>query len=108
MKMERKFLTNFVEILWIKHQLEDFNLGYTKILILCDKINAINLAKNPIQHSKSKHIDIKHNFIRDHVHKGKIELSFVNTEDKIVDVFAKPLAEDRLCYIKNLLNMTSF
>ena len=96
------------QILWIKHQLEDYNLRYHKIPILCDNTSAINLAKNPIQHSRSKHIDIKHHFIRDHVQKGDIKLSFVNTEDQIADVFTKPLAEDHFCYIKNLLNMISF
>ena len=68
------------QILWIKQQLEDFNLRYTKIPILCDNTSAINLTKNPIQHSRSKHIDIKHHFIRDHVKKGDIELSFINTK----------------------------
>ena len=65
------------QILWIKYQLKDFNLMYTKIPILCDNTNAINLAKNPIQHSRSKHINIKHHYIRDHVPKGDIDLSFV-------------------------------
>ena len=69
------------QILQIKHQLEDFNLRYTRIPILCDNTSAINLAKNPIQHSRSKHIDIKHHFIKDHVQKRDIELSFENTED---------------------------
>ena len=71
-------------------------------------MSAINLAKNPIQHSRFKHIDIKHHFIRDHDQKGNIELSFLNTEDQIANIFTKPLAKDRFCYMKNLLNMTSF
>ena len=96
------------QILWIKYQLEDFNLRYTKIPILCDNTSAINLAKNLIQHSRSKHIDIKHHFIRYHVQKGDIELSFVNTKDQIADIFTKALADDQFYYIKNLLNMTSF
>ena len=83
-------------------------MRYIKIPILCDNTSAINLAKNPIQHSRSKHIDIKHHFIRDHVQKEDIELSFVNTEDQIADIFTKPLVEDCFCYIKNLLNMTNF
>ena len=86
--------------MWIKHQLEDFNLRYTKIPILCDNTSAINLAENPIQHSRTKHIDIKYHFIRDYVQKGDIELSFVNTVDQI--------AKKCFCYIKNLLNMISF
>ena len=96
------------QILWIKHQLEDFNLRYTKIPILCDNTSAINLAKNLIQHSRSKHIDIKHHVIRDYVQKGNIELSFVNTENQIADIFTTLLVEDCFYYIKNLLNMISF
>ena len=52
-------------------------------------------------------MDIKHHFIRD-TRKRDIELSFVNTEDQMADIFTKPLAEDRFCYIENLLNMISF
>ena len=83
-------------------------MRYTKIPILCDNTSAINLAKNPIQHSRFKHIDIKHRFIRNHVQKRDVELSFVNTEDQIDNIFTKPVVEDRFCYIKNLLNMISF
>ena len=96
------------QILWIKHQREDFNLRYTKIPILCNNTSAINLAKNPIQRSRSKHMEVKHHFIRDHVQNGDIELSFVNIEDQITNIFTKPLAEDCFCYIKNLLNIISF
>ena len=56
-----------------------------------------NLAKNPIQHSRSKHLDIKHYFMRDHVQKGDIELRLVTTEDQIAYIFTKPLAEDHFC-----------
>ena len=62
------------QILWIKYQLKDINLRYSTIPILCDNTSAINLAKNPIQHSRSKHIDIKYHFIKDHVQKGDIEI----------------------------------
>ena len=78
-------------------------MRYTKIPVLCDNTSATNLAKNPIQHSRSKHIDIKHHFIRDDIQKGDIELSFVNIEDQIADIFLKLLAEDHFYYIKNLL-----
>jgi len=49
--------------------MEDYSLRYTGIPIMCDHTSAINLSKNLIQHSKSKHIEIKHHFIRDHVQK---------------------------------------
>ncbi|XP_075077415.1 uncharacterized protein LOC142164131 [Nicotiana tabacum] len=55
--------------------------------------DAICLSKNHVHHSRAKHIDIKHHFIRDHVIKGDIELSFVSTIDQLADIFVKPLLE---------------
>jgi len=57
------------QVLWVKNQLEDFSIRYENIPIFCDNTSAINLSKNPIQHLRSKHIEIKHHFIRDHVNK---------------------------------------
>ena len=93
------------QILWIKQQLEDFGLNLDHIPIKCDNTSAINLTKNPIQHSRSKHIEIRHHFIRDHVQKGDIELDFVSTENQLADIFTKPLNEDRFCIIRRELGM---
>jgi len=78
---------------------------YTNIHVFCDNTSAINLSKNPIQHSRSKHIEIKHHFIRDHVNKSEIELIFVDTENQLVDIFTKSLVEDRFNFIKEKLNI---
>ena len=51
----------------MKNTLEDYKVHLKNILIKCDNTSAICLTKNPIQHSKTKHIDIRHHFIRDHV-----------------------------------------
>ncbi|CAJ2651723.1 unnamed protein product [Trifolium pratense] len=93
------------QVIWIKNQLEDFSLRYTNIKILCDNTSAINLSKNPIQHSRSKHIEIKHHFIRDHVCKKDVELIFVDTESQLADIFTKPLVEDRFNFIKENLKI---
>ena len=66
------------------------------------------ISQSPIKYSRSKYIDIKHHFIRDHVQKGNIELRFINIENQIADIFTKPLAEDHFYHIKNILNMTIF
>ena len=68
------------QVLWIKQQLEDYGVIQSKIPIKCDNTSAINITKNPIQHSRTKHIDIRHHFIRDHVQNGDIELEFICTE----------------------------
>ena len=68
------------QVLWIKQQLEDYGIAQIKIPIMCDNTSAINLTKNPIQHSRTKHIEIRHHFIRDHVLNGDIELNFICSE----------------------------
>ncbi|XP_050238114.1 uncharacterized mitochondrial protein AtMg00810-like [Mercurialis annua] len=82
------------QIIWMKQELEDYNLRYTKIPIMCDKTSAINLTKNPIMHSRTKHTEIRHHFIRDHVQANDIELIFVPTEIQLVD-----LNEETFCRI---------
>ena len=69
------------QILWIKQQLEDFGIKLNETPIKCDNTSAINLSKNPIQHSRSKHIEIRHHFIREHVQNKNIILEYVCTEN---------------------------
>ena len=81
------------QILWIKNQLRDYGLMLNKIPIFCDNTSAIVISKNPVQYSRTKHIDIMHHFIREHVMNGTVELHFVPTEQQLVDIFTKPLDE---------------
>ena len=80
-------------------------MNLSKIPLLCDNTSAIALSRNPIQHSRTKHIEIKHHFIRDHAHKGDIELNFINSENQLADIFTKPLHEEQYCFIRNNLGM---
>ena len=68
------------KILWLKQQLADFGLQISKVLLMCDNTSVINLTKNQIQHSRTKHIEIHHHFIRDHVSNGDCEVKFVETQ----------------------------
>ena len=61
---------------------------------MCDNISAINLSKNLIHHSRTKHIDIRHHFLHDHALKGDISLNFISTDNQVADIFTKPLKED--------------
>ena len=70
----------YAQILWIKQQLEDFGLKISKVPLLCDNTSFINLTKNHIQHSRTKHIEIRHHFIRDHITNGDCEIKFVSTK----------------------------
>ena len=59
--------SNCTQILQMKRQLEDYGLKFKFIPILYDNSNALNLIDNPIQHSKTKHIEIKLHFVKDNI-----------------------------------------
>jgi hypothetical protein len=63
------------------------------------------MADNPVEHSRTKHIDIQHNFLRDHQQKGDIEVFYVSTENQLADIFTKPLDEKTFCSLRSELNV---
>ena len=83
----------------------DYDNKLDHILIKYDNTSAINVNKNPIQHSRTKHIDIRYHFLRDHVQNGDISLEFVDTNNQLADIFTKPLNVERLIFIKHDLGM---
>ncbi|XP_070056737.1 uncharacterized protein [Nicotiana tomentosiformis] len=89
------------QVLWIMHQLLDNDLRINCVPIMCDNTSAICLSKKCVHHSRAKHIEIKHNFIRDHVAKGDIVLEFINTENQLVDIFTK------LCLKKDFVSFVT-
>jgi hypothetical protein len=68
------------QLFWMRQTLSDFGCEYKKIPLLCDNESAIKLANNPVQHLRTKHIDLRHHFLRDHEAKGDIALSHVGTK----------------------------
>ncbi|KAK1392928.1 hypothetical protein POM88_011984 [Heracleum sosnowskyi] len=81
------------QILWIRNQLKDYGFALDKIPILCDNTSAIAISNNPVQHSRTKHIDIRYHFIKEHVMNGTVELHFVPTEEQTADIFTKSVDE---------------
>ncbi|XP_019224185.1 PREDICTED: uncharacterized protein LOC109205880 [Nicotiana attenuata] len=64
------------------------------VCLFCDNTSALNMAKNPVQHKITKHIDVRHHFLRDNVEKGFICMKFCSTEDRIADIFIKALSKE--------------
>ncbi|GJY11880.1 retrovirus-related pol polyprotein from transposon TNT 1-94 [Tanacetum coccineum] len=95
-------------VLWMRSQLTDYGFGFNKIPMYCDNKSAIALCCNNVQHSRSKHIDIRFHFIKEHVENGVIELYFVNTEYQLADIFTKALGRERIEFLINKLGMRSF
>ncbi|WVZ89145.1 LOW QUALITY PROTEIN: hypothetical protein U9M48_035590 [Paspalum notatum var. saurae] len=79
------------QVLWMKAILSDFGLRFGKIPLLVDSTSAISIAKNPVLHSRTKHIDVTFHFLRDHYEKGDIDLVHVASENQLADIFTKPL-----------------
>nr|GEX89201.1 retrovirus-related Pol polyprotein from transposon TNT 1-94 [Tanacetum cinerariifolium] len=96
------------QILWMRSQLSDYGLAFNKIPIYCDNKSCIALCCNNVQHSRSKHIDIRYHFIKEQVENGVIELYFVNTEYQLADLFTKSLGRDIIEFLTNKLGMRSF
>ncbi|RUS90533.1 hypothetical protein EGW08_001710 [Elysia chlorotica] len=91
---EGKFLLALVNDMYL--DLNDFTLN-------CDNQGAIALSKNPIQHQRSKHIDIRYHFIRDEISKGLMKVQYVPSEENLADVFTKPVSRVKMQKFKALL-----
>ena len=72
---------------------------------MCDNTSVINLTKTQIQYSRTKHIEIRHHFIRDHVNNGNCEVKFVETKLQLADIFTKPLPTERFFFLRNGLGI---
>ncbi|KAD4586555.1 hypothetical protein E3N88_24156 [Mikania micrantha] len=79
------------QILWLQSQLLDYGIKELKTPLLMDSASALCIVKNPVQHSRTKHIEIRHHFIRDCFEKGLIDPKFVPSADELADIFTKPL-----------------
>ena len=90
------------QLLWIKQQLEDFGVLTDTIPLICDNTSAMNMAKKPVQYKRTKHIDVRHHFLRDNVEKQNVVMKFCKTEDQLADIFTKTLSKE--CFIKRSTN----
>ncbi len=96
------------QLLWMKATLSDYGIKYKDVPLFCDNESAIKMTQNPVQHTRTKHIDVRHHFIRDHQQKGDISIQGIGTEDQLADIFTKPLDEKRFCKLRNELNILDF
>ncbi|KAK8942669.1 hypothetical protein KSP39_PZI009511 [Platanthera zijinensis] len=93
------------QLLWIKNQFEDYNMKFQNIPLFCDSSSAIAIANNPVSHSRTKHIELRYHFIREHVENGDIDLQYVSTDRQVADIFTKPLDESKFSFFKTELGL---
>ena len=81
------------EVVWIQKMIAGlFDVEIDASDILCDNQSCIKMKKNPVFHDKTKHTEIRYNFISDMVQKGAVKLKYVPREEQVADVLTKPLA----------------
>nr|GEU41682.1 retrovirus-related Pol polyprotein from transposon TNT 1-94 [Tanacetum cinerariifolium] len=95
------------QVLWMRTQLTDYGFFYDKASVYCDSKSAIAISCNLVQHTRTKHIDVRYHFIKDHVEKGTTELYFFGTEYQLADLFTKSLPEARFKFLVEKLGMMS-
>jgi hypothetical protein len=93
------------QLLWMRQTLRDYGYKLSKVPLQCDNESAIRMADNPVEHSRTKHIDIWYHFLRDHQQKGDIEIAYVKTHNQLAEIFTKPLDEKIFSKLRNELNI---
>jgi hypothetical protein len=93
------------KLLWMRQTLKDYDYTINHIPLLCDNESAIKIAYNPCEHSRTKHIDIRHHFLRNHANKGDIVISHVGTNDQLADIFTMTLDEKGFRELQSELNI---
>ena len=93
------------QLLWMKKVLTDYGISQDTMIVYCDNSNAIDISKNPIQHSKTKHIEIRYHFIRDLVERKIVYLEYIPTERQNTDIFTKPLDRSKFETLRQVIGM---
>ncbi|GJV14411.1 hypothetical protein Tco_1359734 [Tanacetum coccineum] len=79
------------QVLWIQNQMLDYGYNFMNTKIFIDNESTICIVKNPVFHSKTKHIEIRHHFIRDSYEKRLIQVIKIHTDHNVVDLLTKAL-----------------
>ena len=75
------------------------------VIVYCNNKSAINISKNYMMHSKTKHIEIKYHYVRELVQDKDVKMEYVNKKEKIADIFTKVLPNDAHEYLKGKLGV---
>nr|GEW61510.1 putative ribonuclease H-like domain-containing protein [Tanacetum cinerariifolium] len=90
--------SGYGQVLWIQNQLLDYGYNFMNTKIYIDNNSAICIVKNPVYHSKTKHIEIRHHFIRDCFEKKLISVDHIHTDDNVANLLTKPFNAGRLAF----------
>jgi hypothetical protein len=94
---------------WLQSLLSEMKIiDNITVMLKIDNKSAINLAKNPVSHGKSKHIETRFHFLRDQVNKGKLSLEYCSTNDQQADILTKAVKRDQFLKLRREMGIVSF
>ena len=93
------------QLLWMKQILEDYGIVLDCLTFYYDNASAINISKNPVQHFRTKHIDIRHHFIRELVENKTVALEYVEIEKQLAYIFTKALDFVKFDFLRKALGI---
>jgi hypothetical protein len=94
------------EVVWLhKLLIELFDHEMDPTIIHCDNQSCVKLFENPMFHDRSKHVEIKYDYIKDMVQRKVVHVQYLPTHEKIVDIFTKPLAKMKFEYFRERLGL---
>ena len=96
------------QLLWIKKLFGDYGLSQETMVVYYDNSSAIDISKNPVQHSKTKHIRIRYHFIKDLVERKVVALEYIPIKRQNADIFTKPLDRSRFESLRQVIGVITY
>ena len=97
---------NCSNIVWFKQIMIGMKVEIKEpVVMFFDNTSSIKISKNPVMHSKTKHIAIKYHFVRELVQDKEVRLEYVHSKEKIASIFTKPLPKDAFLYLRGKLGI---
>jgi hypothetical protein len=94
------------EVAWLQMLLGDLGIQVqVPVVIHCDNLSSIQLARNPVFHARTKHIEVHYYFVRERVLAGDIDLTYVRTDEQVADIFTKALGAEKLRRFRAMLGV---
>ena len=94
------------EVIWIQMLLEEFGRKQGKIYVFCNSQSALHIAKNPVFHSKTKHIGVQYHFVREVVEDKSVDLQKIHTKENLAYVLTKPINTDKFVWSGSSCGLT--
>ena len=93
------------QLLWMKKLLTDYEITQDTMVIYCDNSSVIDISKNPVQHFKTKHIEIRYLFIRDLIERKIVCFKYISIEHQNADIFTKPLDRSKFETLRQVIGV---